>query len=389
MQGYGNIAVRLRGEFGWSKTFFSAGFASTRVIGAVMAPAQGVALGRVGVTRLVRIGAVLILAGFILMATISDRSWFIASLVVVAIGSSLSGFLTITSAAVSWFERRRSRALSYMSMGFALGGFCGPLLVVAFNVFGWRTTLVLAGILTSALCWSIAPFIGVDRIATGQPVDGAEPQADEGAARAEGVQDHHFTAAEAVRTRAFWMITFGHGSALLVVAAVMGHLTLYLTEDRGYSDGRAAVVAGLVPVFQFVGTAVGGPLGDRFNKRAISIVAMFAHGIGLLALTYATGWLMIGVFVALHGMAWGARGPQMNAIRADYFGTTSYGTIMGTSAPFTTLGAIIGPMIAGTLADATGDYQIGFTILAIAVVAGSLFFVLATPPPAPVRVQVR
>ena len=135
-----------------------------------------------------------------------------------------------------------------------------------------------------------------------------------------------------------------------------------------------------MPLFQFVGTASGGYLGDRFNKRLIAGVAMLMHGIGLLSLTYASHWTMIAVFVVLHGLAWGARGPQMSAIRADYFGTSSFGTIMGISSLIITVFSISGPLLAGAMAGATGDYQAGFTIISCLTIAGFVFFALATPP---------
>ena len=113
---------------------------------------------------------------------------------------------------------------------------------------------------------------------------------------------------------------------------------------------------------------------------------MVGHGVGLLLLTYAQNLAMVGGFVVLHGLAWGTRGPQMNALRADYFGTTSFGTIMGFSALITTLGSTSGPLLAGWLADRTGDYQLGFTLLAIGTTIGLVFFALATPPPTRDRV---
>ena len=99
-------------------------------------------------------------------------------------------------------------------------------------------------------------------------MDGVERANDSEANSAEGLTEDHFTAQEAMRTRAFWMISFGHGSALLVVSASMAHLTLYLTEDRSYTPSTAALIAGLVPVFQFIGTALGGYLGDRVKQTA-------------------------------------------------------------------------------------------------------------------------
>jgi cyanate permease len=49
------------------------------------------------------------------------------------------------------------------------------------------------------------------------------------------------------------------------------------------------------------------------------------------------------------------------------------------------VGQIGGPMIAGVLADLTGDYRLGFTILALLAGMGSLFFLFARRPQPPSR----
>ena len=70
----------------------------------------------------------------------------------------------------------------------------------------------------------------------------------------------------------------------------------------------------------------------------------------------------------------------MQAIRADYFGRKSIGMIIGLSSLIIVIGQIGGPMIAGALADWTGNYRAGFTLLAILSGMGSLFFMLAKRP---------
>ena len=82
----------------------------------------------------------------------------------------------------------------------------------------------------------------------------------------------------------------------------------------------------------------------------------------------------------VHGTAWGLRGPFMQAIRADYFGRRSIGMIMGLSTLITVFGKIGGPILAGAFADWTGDYRMGFTILAVLAGLGSLFFLMARRP---------
>ena len=111
---------------------------------------------------------------------------------------------------------------------------------------------------------------------------------------------------------------------------------------------------------------------------------MIGHMLGLLLVTYPYFSIMIWIFVPMHGIAWGARGPIIQSIRADYFGPTNFGTIMGFSSMVVMIGMVLGPLVAGILADYTGSYTLGFTILAIAAGIGSVFFLLATPPKKPV-----
>jgi len=49
------------------------------------------------------------------------------------------------------------------------------------------------------------------------------------------------------------------------------------------------------------------------------------------------------------------------------------------------IGQIGGPMIAGILADMTGDYRTGFTALAFLAGLGSAFFIIAKRPARPMR----
>jgi len=70
----------------------------------------------------------------------------------------------------------------------------------------------------------------------------------------------------------------------------------------------------------------------------------------------------------------------MQAIRADYFGRNAIGMILGLSAAIIAVGQVAGPMVAGMLADLTGNYRLGFTLLALVAGLGSLSFMLAKKP---------
>jgi MFS family permease len=145
----------------------------------------------------------------------------------------------------------------------------------------------------------------------------------------------------------------------------------------------AALYIMLMTLAQIGGIGIGAAVGDRFDKRLICAACMLMHMSGLLCLTYAAGVPMIAGFALLHGVAWGLRGPFMQAIRADYFGVSSIGMILGLSVMIVVLGQITGPMLAGFLADRTGNYRAGFTVLALLAGLGSLFFLLAKKPARP------
>ena len=114
---------------------------------------------------------------------------------------------------------------------------------------------------------------------------------------------------------------------------------------------------------------------------------MIVHGIALFILANATSMIPVYVFAALHGTAWGIRGPMMATIRADYFGRSSYATIMGFSSLVVMLGMTFGPLFAGFMSDIFGGYKTGFIIIAIITGASSCFFFFTKKPALPIRLS--
>lgn len=386
VQGFQHYAVLLERDFGWSKTVLASAFSLNRVEAGLLGPIQGWALYRWGARRVSRVGACIMGTGFVLFSQTQSLWQFFVFFFIIAIGATLSGFLTVMTATVRWFERKRARALALTSAGFAIGGALAPLLVWSMGTWGWRWVAAGSGVFMAVAIWFMSSTLEGGPEDHGTFVDGIDPvDLPEDEVRPEGVSNVHFTAKEALRTRAFWMISLGHMSALFVVSAVLANLSLALTSEHGYTLQQASYVAGAVPLFQLAGMFLGGVLGDRVNKRLIAGVAMIFHCVGLLFLSYATTTAMIWGFVVFHGLAWGARGPLMQAIRADYFGSSAFSQIMGFSSMIVMVGMASGPIVAGSLADSTGSYRAGFTIAAIVAAFGTVFFVLATPPPPPDR----
>jgi MFS family permease len=382
---YGAYVVLLREEFGWSKTMLSAAFSMSRVESGILGPVQGWLTDRFGPRALIRTGMIIFGIGFMLFSQIGSPLTFFASFFVIAVGSSLGGYLPIGVAIVNWFVRHRALALGISATGMAVGGLLTQGVVLAMSHYGWRTTALASGVLIIVAGLPIAQVVRHRPELHGERPDGdVTPAPVRRAAPSPSPVD--FTAREALRTRAFWFVSLGHGAGLLVVSAVMVHMVVHVTERLGYSLRQAAAVIALMTVLQILGQVTGGWAGDRFSKRAIVVACMGGHAAGLVLLASATAFWMVLGFAVLHGLAWGIRGPLMSAIRADYFGSGSFGTITGFSSMIVMLGMMGGPLIAGILADRTGSYEVGFRLLAASAAVGSVFFALARrpgPPAAP------
>ena len=385
-QAFGAYLAVLSEEQGWSKTALSGAAALQQMEVALLGPVLGWLIDRFGPKVFVRAGVVVFGTGLCLLSQVHSLPAFYGAFIVIALGSSLCGFFPLNVALIHWFERKRARALSAMSIGLAFGGIMVPLVAESLTTFGWRATALTSGLIAIGVGFPLALMIRNSPHEHGEVVDGVsvEPspgKEDSTSFNPPGTRD--FTAREALRTSAFWLIALGHGFALFVVHAVSVHAITHLKEGLGYSVAQASLVISLVTVFQIVGVLLGWAIGDRYKKRLIAAACMLAHSLGLLLLTYAFSVVMVIAFAVLHGTAWGLRGPFMQAMRADYFGRSAIGMILGLSFMIIVVGQVGGPIIPGIFADITGNYRLGFTILAVLAGAGSLFFIVARKPKRP------
>jgi MFS family permease len=380
-QAFGVYLAVLVEDRGWSKTAVAGAAALKSTEAAILGPVLGWLVDRFGSQAIARIGIVSFGIGFMLLSQIDTLLGFYAAFVVVALGASMFSNSIVGVAIIHWFEKRRARALSALQFGAAIGGLFVFVVAATIQAYGWRATAFGSGVLALLAGWPLSRIIRSRPEDHGEHVDGVPPvPKDESMPTAAGPVRHGLSAREALRTSAFWLMGFGHAFSLFAVTAINVHAVSHIKEHLGYSLSLATLVFTLVTVGQFFGVMLGWVIGDRYQKRFVAAVCMLMHAAGLLMLTYATGPVILVIAALVHGTAWGLRGPFMQAMRADYFGRGSIGMIIGLSAIILLIGQIGGPILAGVFADWTGNYRMGFTILASLSGVGSLFFLMAKPP---------
>lgn len=375
LQSYGAYAALIREDFGWSKATMAGIFGVAQIVQGVVAPIQGWLIDRIGARMVLRLGLTMFGFGLIGLSRTENLASSYVIFAIIFAGVGFGGFATVMTAIVTWFREHRSLALSISQAGFAVGGLFVPITIYFLEQFGWRTTAFWSGVIVTLIGFVIAQVFK-PKPAEESTTDGRYMQSQ---SSAPAITKTDSTTMEALRSSAFWLISLGHGIALLVVAAVGVHLVTHLIESLNFSLVQTGYVITFLTVCQLFGQFSGGVLGDRFDKRWICAICMIGHGLGMLLLAYASNLWMVGGFAILHGVSWGVRGPLMVALRADYFGSTSFGKIMGLSSLIVIMGLAIGPVFAGYLSDIFGTYKIGFTILALTVMAGASCFLMLRP----------
>ena len=386
MSAFGAYLVAITADTGWSAGIIALGYAIVQLGNGFISPITGWCCDRFGTRAVSRIGTVTTAAGFALASVVGEATHFVGAVVVIALGCSAAGMMPLTVAVVQSMTERRTLALGLLPTGVALGGLAVPLVTWALDSFGWRSTFMGVAVVIFVVGLAAGVVLPTDRAP--RPVVGAatasEPAVADGptgVAASEdraGSGDHDLRSA--LHTGAFWLLVLGHGSALVAVSAVNLHLVPLMTHHHGIPLAIAGLTVAVMSVAQLLGQIVTGFIGDRVDKRWYAAICMVVQTGVLIALAMVSGIGLVVAAAIVHGIAWGLRGPTMTALRTDYFGIGSFGTIMGWSMGFVSLGLVVGPLLVTALADGPAGYPGAFVALAVVTGLGSIAFVALRKP---------
>ena len=383
-------AVALEREFGWNRTQLGFALTFTRVEGGLMGPIEGYLTDKVGTRRMVFIGLVILGAGFIFFGQVQNLWMFYLAYVLMAVGQGLGSWIPLMTMLNRWFHRRRAMALGWSNMGSRAGALIlVPVIAWSINPdldgIGWRMTATVLGFFMIAVAFPISRLIRnypedygllpdnekpVPVIATGAEAAQTPPSR---------FQEVDFTTGEALRTPAFWLIAFGHGFTSMVILAIMAHLGL-LMIDKGHALQDAAFVVSVYTAVAMVFQLIGGYVGGRIPIRFALALFTTLQALGVVALVFADSLLSFYVFAILFGAGFGGRNPLTIAIRGDYFGSASFGKILGLSTvPMNVLLLIAAPLV-GWMRDVQGTYTDAFIVMVVTNMAGAVCFMLAKRP---------
>jgi MFS family permease len=368
-------------EFGASRSTTAAAITIGTIASGVFAPPAGALSDRFGARYLTPIAAACTVLGLLAIAGMNAMwQFYVAYGVLRVIAQNFLSTVTPMTSVVNWFRIKRGRALGFLGMALPLGGagciFIGQLIIES---AGWRAAFVAFAVGLALV--AIAPPIYLLRRRpedVGLRPDGIAPPAASSPIRVSS----SFSLRLAMRTSAFWAISFSLFVSILASGAISFHLPAYLT-DQGLPPAVAAAALSAFAVSGSLSAGLWGYLSERVSERTLAIITMVGAAAGVILLSQpAIGTFVVPVAIGL-GFASRGEAALLNIMVARYFGRAAYGRISGAMQPLTMLALGLGPLLASMSYDQRGDYETVFAAASVLFITGALIISQARPPRRP------
>ena len=381
----------LEQHFGWSRAQLTGAFSMAQLEGSIIGPLMGYMIDKLGPRRMVFIGLVITGLGFLLFSRTENIFIFYLSYGLIMLGTAAGTWLPYMAVVNRWFARKRGIAMAIAAEGSPLGGLLLlPILAWAVTPgnHGWSVTAQWIGVVFLSLALPMSLLIrerpeNYGALPDGDPPDISSHETTGRGARSSPRNQVQFTARQALRTRAFWFITFGHAFSTILYATLTVHLVPMLF-DRGQSLESASLVfavsLGVAAVFQLIG----GYVGDRIPINIAIAIFGFIQAGGFLMAVLINSFPTAMLFAVLFGAGFGGRNPLTTAIRGEYFGTNAFATITGLSSAPMYAFMLAAPLFAAFMFDSTGSYTVAFLIIGgLGMMSGVLFLMARKPAALP------
>ena len=366
-------------ETGWSRTLVSGLYSAASISAAVGAVLAGRAFDKYGArATLSGVAALFGLAVYMMGAISSPVHLFFGFLAIRNLGQTAMSLVSTSMVGV-WFVRLRGRATSAtMLAGSVSQALLPPVVYLIIEADGWRSAWEVMGIAVWAIMVPSALLL-VRRSpeSVGLLPDGDRQPAVRTTKSPQG--EESWTVGEAIRTRAFWLLTLSAVPPSLISTALTFH-HISLMGSNGIEEGVAASILSVMAIAGLVSTVFAGYLVDRFPNRFVIVAGQVLVVLAMIVvLVLSAAWHGF-VYGAMLGASHGFLFTAQTVIWPNYFGRRYIGSIRGVAAMAMVVAAGLGPLPFSILFELTQSYDAAVLGLVALPALGGVAALAAAPP---------
>ncbi|MGD2172805.1 MAG: MFS transporter [Gammaproteobacteria bacterium] len=333
-------------DTGWDRTTFGMAMALQNLFWGIGQPLFGLVADKFGAWRVLAVGAVLYVAGLILMALAPSPIWLhLGGGVLVGLGVGACSFgVVLASMARLVSPEKRSFAFGLATASSSLGMFAfAPISQGLIESLGWSDSLI-----TISALLLLIPLLAI-------------PLRGNASSSRFAAQEFEQTVGEALReafaSRGYLLLTSGFFVCGFQVSFITAHFPAYIS-DLGLAARWAVIAISLIGFFNILGSLASGYIGQRYPKPMLLVWIYVSRSILVtLFMLIPASPLTVVVFSIIMGILWLSTVAPTNALVAVIFGTRYLGMLGGLVFLSHQVGSFLGVWMGGVLYDATGSYD--------------------------------
>ena len=382
---FGGVQNFIFEDMKWERSTIAYAVTAGTWASGLITPFVGTLADRYGPRGLMPIAAFIAGLCFFAIAGMQAVWHFYAAYIVVrTIASPMLVGVVPRTAAVNFFNRRRNLALGISAMARPFGGAINiqifSLIAIAAS---WRTAFQVQGIISLLIVIPLFLVMRRSPADIGLNIDGApasprssapppnpDPASSATHENPDGAPDTptptgrrsatdteaDWTAGQAARTSAFWLIITAEALVILMSGTINFQIVPYL-RDVGISPAVAAGALSLSSLLGSLGNPFWGWLSDIFSPRRLALITLAISGCAVSLFVIVPEGRLSLVVVILYGSLAGGLNILGHMMIAQYFGRSSFGSITGLMGPFQTGALGLGPTLGSILYRITGGYR--------------------------------
>jgi MFS transporter, OFA family, oxalate/formate antiporter len=347
--------------FGWSKTYATLPYTiAIACFALVMVPA-GRLQDRFGPRIVATTGALLAGSGLLVAGFASPQEIFYAILGFGVLGGTGIGlgYAAATPAAVKWFSAEKKGLI----VGLVVGGFglapvyIAPLSKYLLATYGISNSFMILGSAFLVTATLLALFIK-------NPIASAPTQPLSKTAVTAPPAQEDYTWRDMLRTPRFYSLYLQFACAATAGLMIIGHLARIVSLQSGNKIKIGFVFVALLAIFNAGGRIIAGFVSDYIGRVVTIALVCTLQALIIFFFPYLSSVndFILGSIVV--GFNYGACLALFPATTADYWGTKNLGLNYGILFTSWGVGGILGPLLAGKIADTTGTYGHAYTAAA-------------------------